>query len=205
MTWGSPRPLEPGQHAVTATFGGPITNVPNIGTIPLPNLTIEGRHGMEHHLDVSYGLHLLPLAFGVAGAHLGGSWQLFDQPNSLVPALTLAEKMFVFTNAIDARKTKAATYMLSETDLLASWEFFDQLGWLGLAAYFPFNEPQLHVAPVAGVEIHPGLDWLRIGFEARWLNPAVNQTYAVVDWVSPGDQGAIQVTGGLAFVFGGAR
>jgi hypothetical protein len=203
-TYNNARPLEPGQHAISATFGGPLTEVPNVGTIPLPNLTLEGRHGVAHHLDVNYGLHILPLAFGVAGMHVGGTYQLFDQPTVVVPALSVGQRFFAFTNAIDTRKPNPSSFAMSQTDLTTSWEVLDQLVWIGASGYLPFNEPHLHLAPFAGVELRP-FEFLRLGVEARWLNPAINQEFAVVNWVAPDSHGAILVTAGLAFVFGGAQ
>ncbi len=204
VTWGGPRPLEPGEHAVSATVGGVLAEVPNVGSIPMPNLTVEGRHGIVHHLELDYGVHALPLLFGVAGAHVGAGLQLFDQPTPLVPALTVRQRLFGFTNLVDARKAAPAFFGLSETSLLASWELMDQLGWLGLLAHASLDEPHVHLSPSAGVELRPGLGGLRLGVEARWLAPAINQRYAVVHWLAPGDQGGIQLTAGVAWVFGGA-
>src|SRR5688572_23815817 len=136
-TYNNARPLEPGQHAVSATLGGPLTVVPNVGTIPLPNVTLEGRHGIAKHLDVNYGLHLLPIAFGVAGFHVGGTYQLFDQPEVVVPALSVGQRLFVFTNMLDGRKERPSFFQLSQTDLTASWKFFDQIVWIGGSGYVP--------------------------------------------------------------------
>lgn len=204
VTWGGPRPLEPGEHAVSATVGGVLTDVPNVGNIPTPNLTLEGRHGIVHHLEIDYGVHVLPLVFGVAGAHVGAGLQLFDQPDPLVPALTVRQRLFGFTNVVDLRKQAPAFFGLSETELLASWELLGQIGWLGLAAHASLDEPRPHLSPTVGVELRPGLGGLRVGAEVRWLAPAVNQRYAVVHWLAPDDQGGIQITGGVAWVFGGA-
>lgn len=198
------RPLAPGQHAVSVVGGGPITQIPGIGKIPLPNVTVEGRHGLVHHLDVGYGVHLLPLVFGVAGVHGGAAYQLFDQPAPWVPALTVTQDLFAFSNLIDPRKARRDFFALSQTSLIASWSAFDQLAYVGLAGDVPLTDPQVFLSPFAGVELRPGIDWLRLQAEARWLAPAVNQRYAVVQWIGPEDQGAIQVKLALAVVFGGA-
>lgn len=190
------RPLEPGQHGIAVVGGGPITRVPGVGEIPLPNIALEGRHGIVHHLDVGYGVHALPALFGVAGVHVGGAYQLFDQPDVLVPALTVSEKLYGFTNLKDF-------FALSETQLIASWSLIDQLAYVGLSGDTSFNTPHLFLSPFAGLELKPGIDWLRIQLEARWLAPAVDQSFAVVDWQAPGDKGAIAVKGGITFVLGG--
>jgi hypothetical protein len=191
------RPLAPGEHGVAVVAGGPVTRVPGVGEIPLPNVTLEGRHGIVHHLDVGYGLHVMPMVFGVAGVHVGGAYQLFDQPDIFVPALTVTETIYGFTNLTD-------WFALSETQLIASWEIVDQLAYVGLSGDTSFQRPHLFLSPFAGVELKPGVDWLRVQLEARWLAPAVDQSFAVVDWQAPGDKGAIAVKGGVTFVFGGA-
>lgn len=209
-TFATPRPLAPGEHGVSVALGGPLTNLPNIGQIPLPNVTVEGHHGIVERVGLNYGLHLLPLAYGVAGAHVGGTWQLFDQPTVVVPALSVSERLFGFTNVIDGRKQAPAVFGLSQTDLTASWQLEEQLVWLGGALYAPFNDRGVFMAPVVGAELHPlpvfGLDdWLRLQVEGRWLGPTIDQRFAVVDWVAPDDRGVITVTLGLAVVFGGTQ
>ena len=114
----------------------------------------------------------------------------------LVPALTVSEKVYGFTNLVDV-------FALSETQLIASWEIVDQLAYVGLSGDTSFNAPHLYLSPFAGLELRPGIDWLRVQLEARWLAPAVDQSFAVVDWQAPGDKGAIAVKGGVTFVFGG--
>lgn len=205
-TFNNARPLAPGQHAVAVTLGGPIATVPGVGTIPFPNATLEGRHGLVHHLDVNYGLHLLPLAFGVGGAHVGGTVQFNDQPDPFVPALAVGERLFAFSDVIDPRGGKASFFALSQTDLTASWNVAgEHLLYVGATGYVPLLEPNFFLAPFAGVQLVPGVDWLRLQVEARYLAPYVNTRFAVVDWAAPGDQGAIAVNAGLAFVFGGAQ
>ncbi|HEY1101161.1 MAG TPA: hypothetical protein VGF99_19635, partial [Myxococcota bacterium] len=73
VSFNSARPLAPGEHAVAVTAGGPLTTIPGVGVIPLPNVTVEGRHGVVEHLDINYGVHLLPTIFGALGGHVGGT------------------------------------------------------------------------------------------------------------------------------------
>ena len=205
-TFNTARPLEPGQHAIAATVGGPLLSVPGVGSIPMPHLTLEGRHGIAHHFDIGYGLHVLPLVFGDLGLHVGAAYQLNDQPDALGPAVTIAEKVYGFSNIIDSRKAKHDLWGMSQTDLTASWLFLDdQLFYGGGTVYFVFNNAGVYLAPFAGFQIDPGLDWLRIQVEGKWLAPYINQRFAVVDWIAPGDQGAIVVNAGIAVVFGGGK
>jgi hypothetical protein len=205
-TFNNARTLEPGQHAASLTLGGPLTNVPGVGPIPLPNITLEGRHGVMHHLDVNYGLHVLPLVFGVAGGHVGATGQ-FNEQDELIPVVSLGQRFFFFTNLLDGRKTtRKDAFAMSQTDLTASWLVYDQLLYLGASAYLPLDAPigggsrTLRLAPVVGVEVHPGISWLRLQLETRWLAPDVDQRFAVVDWISPDDKGGISINLGVAVV-----
>ena len=201
-TFNNARPLLPGQHAASVTLGGPLTQIPGLGPIPLPNITFEGRHGLKHHLDVNYGLHVLPLLFGVGGGHLGATGLLFDQPNDVVPALALGQRFFFFTNLLDTRKELKSAFAMSQTDLTASWKIDQQLLYVGGTAYLPLDQGSriFRFAPVLGIEVHPGTDWLRIQLEARWLAPDVNQRFAVVEWIAPFSQGGISINLGIAVV-----
>lgn len=202
-TFSPVRPLAPGTHAVAVTGGGPLANVPGVGTIPLPHVTVEGRHGVVERADVHYGVHLLPLVFGVAGVHVGGAYQMNEQPEPFGPAITVGQRFFGFTNVIDPRKGRIDVWGLSQSDFTASWNVFgDHIVYAGLTGYVPLNEPKLYLAPFAGTQIVPGVDFLRVQLEARWLAPYVDQRFAVVDWVSPGDQGGILLNAGVAVLFG---
>jgi hypothetical protein len=202
-TMNGARPLEPGEHAVGVTLGGPLIDVPNIGTLPMPHATIEGRHGIVHRFDVNYGLHVLPLVFGVAGAHVGGTFLLAPEKGGGLPALAVAQRVYGFTNRLDGRDPESARgdWFLSQTELTASWRVADQLFYGGLAGYVPILQPKPYLAPFVGVELRPFVDWARIQVEARWIAPYVNTRFGVVDWIAPGDQGAIVLNAGVAFVF----
>ena len=202
-TFNNARPLAPGEHAAMVTLGGPVADVPGVGTIPMPNVTVEGRHGVVDHLDVNYGVHLLPLAFGVVGGHVGGTFQLYDEPAAWVPVTSIGQRLFFFTNLLDPRKEQKDAYALSQTDLTLSWKLWESLVYGGVSAYVPIDveDRTLHLAPFVGVEIHPGLDWLRVQVEGRWLSPTTDQRFAIVNWQAPGDMGALAVNLGVAVEF----
>ncbi len=202
-TFNNARPLAPGEHAAMVTLGGPVADIPGVGTIPLPNVTVEGRHGVVDHLDVNYGLHLLPTAFGAAGGHVGATWQIYDEPAPWVPATSIGQRFFFFSNLLDPRKELKEAFAMSQTDLTLSWKLWDSLVYGGVSAYVPIDVDvrTLHLAPFVGVEVHPGIDWLRLQLEGRWLSPTTDQRFAVVNWQAPGDMGGIAVNLGLAVEF----
>lgn len=202
-TMNTARPLAPGEHQVGVTLGGPLVHVPNIGAIPMPHATIEARHGVVHRFDVNYGLHVLPLVFGVAGAHVGGAFLLAPEKGGGLPALSVGQRFYGFTNRIDGRDPEAARadWFLSQTELTASWLVWDQLVYGGLTGWVPLLTPKPYLAPFVGLELRPFVDWARIQLEAKWIAPYVNTRFGVVEWISPGDQGAIVVSAGASFVF----
>jgi len=200
-TLNNARPLEPGQHAVGVALGGPIANITNVGPIPLPHVTVEGRHGIIDRLDVNYGVHLLPLVFGVTGGHLGATYLLGKQEGA-APAIAFGQRLFGFTNRLDPRKFDRAPgdWFMSQSDLTVSWLVANQLVYGGLTGYVPFSAPNLFLTPFLGIEVRPGIDWLRIQLEGRYLAPYVNTQFAVVDWIAPGNQGGLLINLGVAFV-----
>jgi hypothetical protein len=203
-TFNNARTLEPGQHAAMVTMGGPLADIPNVGVIPLPNVTVEGRHGIVDHLDVNWGAHLLPAAFGALGGHVGATWQLYDEPAPWLPVLSAGQRLFFFSNLLDPRKVQKGAWAMSQTDLTLSWKVLgESLVYGGTSLYVPvdIDDRQVHFAPFVGVEIHPGMNWLRLQIEGRWLSPTTDQRFAVVNWQGPGDYGAIAVNFGVAIEF----
>jgi hypothetical protein len=202
-TFNTARPLKPGEHAAAVTVGGVLADVPGVATIPLPNVTVEGRHGFIEHLDVNYGVHLLPTLFGAAGGHVGSTFQLYDAPHPLVPVVAVGQRFFFFTNIFDTRKVDKDAWAMSQTDVTASWDVYGSLVYGGVTAYVPIDieDRTLHLAPFAGLEIHPGVDWLRLQVEGRWLSPTTDTRYAVVNYVGPNDNGAFALNAGVAVEF----
>jgi hypothetical protein len=203
-TFNNARTLEPGQHAAMVTMGGPVADIPNVGVIPLPNVTVEGRHGLVDHLDVNWGAHLLPTVFGALGGHVGATWQLYDEPEPWFPVLSAGQRFFFFTNIFDPRKPLKDAWAMSQTDLTLSWKVLgESLVYGGGSLYVPVDvdDRRVHFAPFVGVEVHPGVDWLRVQLEGRWLSPFTDQRFAVVNWQGPGDMGAIAVNLGVAIEF----
>jgi len=204
-TMNTARPLEPGQHAVGATVGGPLLNL-NGPIFPLPLANVEGRSGLTHlagrPLDVNYGLHLTSLLFGDAGVHAGASYLLLQQ-QGLVPALSVASRLYFFTNVFDQRKptTQQRFWALDQLEATISYELWDQLIYAGLVEYLDLELPSLFLAPFLGVEVTPGLDWLGLQLEGRYLVPWISSEPASPQWVAPANQGGVLVTASVILRF----
>ena len=196
------RPLEKGQHAAGLTLGGALLDMG--APIPVPSAVVEGRSGVgelaNRPVDVNYGVNLSGAAFGLAGVHAGGSWLILEQQGPR-PALSVADRLHVYTNLADTTKVDRGWLFLDQIELTASWELGGQLLYLGAAEYLDFRDPRLLLSPYLGAEL---LRRKRLGvqLELRWL--AVNQPRVTdaVPWMPEG-RGALQPTVGLSYRFGG--
>jgi len=115
--------------------------------------------------------------------------------------LSAGQRFFFFTNIFDTRKALKDAWAMSQTDLTLSWKVLgESLVYGGASLYVPVDvdDRQYHFAPFVGVEVHPGIDWLRVQLEGRWLSPFTDQRFAVVNWQGPGDMGAIALNLGVA-------
>ena len=206
MTMTGARPLEPGEHQVGATLGGPMVNVGGIVT-PLPNIVIEGRHGvakpLDRNLDVNYGLNATALAFGIAQLHVGGSFMVFEAGGF---GLSVTDRVFFASNVISTSDKAPGTRTLwgaNQTELTASYMLGQQLVYLSLSEYLDFGAPSLLLTPALGFVFDPGKEGgLMPSLEFRYY--AVNRfpEASSADWF-PGDRGALGVGLGLGYRFGG--
>jgi len=193
-TMNSARPLEQGEHVVGATFGGAIVDA-GFTTIPLPNLVVEGRSGLspvlERPFDVNYGLNVTGLPFGLIGLHGGVSWLAMEQRGG-APALSLSNRLYLYDNHLDFRKTDRALWAVDQLELLASWDTRRALLYVGGAEYLDLTNPGLLLSPVAGAELHLGQRW---GLQIEGRHYAINQNKEplnTLQWVTwgPGSLGA---------------
>ena len=193
------RPLSPGEHAVGVTAGGVF--VPLGGPVPLPNLVVEGKHGVakpiDRPLDVHYGLNITGLPYGIAQGHVGSSFLLVDQKGA-APALSLTDRLFLATNLPGSpyrAEPRAQGWVADQVELTASWYAGQQLVYLGMAQYIDFGSPSWLLTPSVGVQIDPGAPG---GFlvqpELRWYGITQRPQAESVDWVG--------TTGGLGFSIG---
>lgn len=178
-------------------FGGPIANVPGIGTIPVPLDSVGVSVGVARNLDVSVHTHLTTLAlFGLLGLDVGSTWQPLQQDGAR-PALTLTGRLYGFTNFRDGFRP----YL--ETEGNVSWRYARYFGsYATLNGMFQLAAPPVLMVGV-GQEFYIGRVGLTV--EGRWYQPGANARFAVVDWARVGEQGALGVLLGVRVRFGGQR
>lgn len=198
------RPMDQGHHAVGLTVGGPMLAAAGL-VLPLPNATLEARTGLppllDRALDLNVGLNLTAIAFGQAGAHVGASWLLVDQ-KGLRPALSVTDRVYLYTNALDRTKDQREWWGANQLELTGSYALNSHLVYFGMAEALDFRAPGLLVSPFAGVQLAPRSDRVRFQLEGRWY--AVNRLPDAhnIDWVTAG-RGAIGVNAGVAVTLGG--
>lgn len=208
-TMNTARPLSPGQHALGVTLGGGLVELG--APIPLPNVVVEGRHGVAepkgHPIDVGWGANLTALPFGVLAIHGGASGLLLHQAGAR-PALSVADRVWFATNALGLpakTEPRLQGWVTDQVELTASWKTDHALPYLALAEYLDLGHPALTLTPAVG----SAWDFRRPGgvvlqTELRWYGLGVPDDGATVDWV-PGGTGVLGVSVGLSSRLGARR
>jgi len=205
------RPLEPGQHEVGVSLGGPVLNLGGGVVIPVPNIVLQGRHGLaaplNRPLDLTYGLNVIAMPFGILQGHVGVSWLLIHQAGP-APALSISDKQYFATNAIGLGNKPHAEvegWGVNHLELDFSWKVKRQIIYAGISQYFDFGNPKLTLTPSIGVvlDTSPKTDGgLMFHFDFRWYALSQTDRYDAVKWF-PRRQGAFGFGGGMSFVFPG--
>ncbi|HAN32330.1 MAG TPA: hypothetical protein DCQ06_12110 [Myxococcales bacterium] len=205
-TWKSARPLSPSEHQVNATVFGPVLDLGG-APIPLPTVSLEGRHGLERvlsrELEIHYGMQLTGLAFGIAQMHVGASWLLLRQRGA-IPALTLVDRIHFGANLFgrtDKSQSDLQAWGVNETELVASWSLAKQhLIYVSLGQATDFSSPQLVLSPGLGVQLDLGeVGGLLLQVEMTWWGANVDKRSTAVRWFS--GQGALGVNVGVGYGF----
>ena len=208
-TFPGARPLDPGQHEIGVTIGGPTVNLG--GPLALPNINLQARHGLvkrwERPLDITYGLNLIALPFGLLQGHVGLSYLVIPQRGP-APALAVSTKQFLAMNGPGLRAKPAAElagWTANQLDLYLSWEISRQLIYLGLTQYTDFGSPHLTLTPSVGVVVDttpktPG--GVMLNLDLRWYAMTQRNDYDAVRWV-PEALGAFGLGVGVSVVFPG--
>ncbi len=205
-TFPNARPLEPGAHEVGVSVGGPVVSLG--APLAIPNITLQGRHGLfkkwERPLDITYGLNLIALPFGLLQGHVGLSY-LVIPPKGHAPAFSVGTKQFLATNAPGLPNKplgEIGGWTANQFDLYLSWEVKRQLIYVGLTQYTDFGNPHLTLTPSVGVVLDTSpkdYGGLMFHFDFRWYAMTQQNPYDAVRWV-PEALGALGFGGGMSFV-----
>ncbi|MEN0065902.1 MAG: hypothetical protein AAGA48_27425 [Myxococcota bacterium] len=208
-TLSTARPLEQGETMVGATLGGGMFNFG--GPLPLPNVVVEGRHGLRplanRAFDLGYGLNLSALPFGLTQGHVGASWLIVDQAGAR-PAFSVNNRIFFGINVPggpDRPTPRVQGWGADQIEVTASWKTERTLPYVSLSQYFDFRNPELLLTPAVGVQVDPADPG---GFvfqgELRWFAITRTQDILIPSWV-PRRAGTLGVFVSGAVRFGGNR
>ena len=209
-TLNAARPMDAGQHRVGVTFGGPFTTA--LGPpIPVPNLIVEGRSGIEpiaeKPVDLNYGLNITGIAFGQLGLHGGASIHLVEN-DGWRPGISVTERLHIYNNYFDSTKPLETRMFwgLNELDVTASWALGNHMVYIGGSDIVDLRDPELLVAPFVGVDLQP--EGRRVGFqfESRLLGANFSPEIWDVTWLTVGETpgyGLVSITASASWALGG--
>ena len=208
-TLSAAHPLDAGDQRVGVTFGGPFTT--SLGPpIPVPNLILEGRTGLEPikemPFDVNYGLNLTAIAFGQMGIHGGASLHVLEGAGWR-PNLAITERLHLYHNYFDTTKPKETRMFwgVNEVDLTASWAAGNHFVYAGASNIIDLADPELFLSPFVGVELLP--EGRRVGFqlEGRILGANFSPEIWDVSWLTLGGEpgyGLVSITASASWALG---
>jgi hypothetical protein len=202
------KPLDTGEHAVHASFGGPIIQVPGIATMPIPFTSVGYGYGLRDNLTLYGSWQTTSAIFGVIHTDFGATMNIWHNETmgvSVSPG---------FTFLIDGFDWKPSLY--PQLDLNYYWTYgrkqdqnksqdfyvgFDN--WLDLRARLAHDVPNTNRLIW---NTHIGHSFNRnlwsYQLELKLLAPYINNN-VVVDYVSPlGDNGAVGFYFGVKRIIG---
>lgn len=201
------KPLEPGQSAVSASLGGPVTQYIGPGYAPLPMLSVGYNRGMREWLDLEVGWHITQFAFGVLQLDGGVNLRPF-MPEGLRPGLIVTPKVHVLAGLRDgsfrAYPQLSLTFPMQPTESL--------LPYLGIENWFEFHttredglEQPHHwlIAPYAGLALYRG-PW-HFQLEMRLYTPNLENTGRGPKNIGIGEYGIWGTFVGVGRTFGGDK
>lgn len=172
------KPLEKGEHAVQASLGGPVVNVPGVAQMPIPFTSVMYGHGITDNTTVFGGIHTTAAMFGVIQTEIGATRSLLsdtlDYGVSVSPGVTVAtdiwENNWKVWPHIDAnfywkygkKFNKQVDNLNVEDNVESNYFYVGVSNWFELSAERAHGEPQPH----------------------RWIwNPHIGHTFVRDRWL----------------------
>ena len=196
------KPLEEGAHSLHGSFGGPIVNVPNIATIPIPFTIVGYGYGLKNDLTIYGSWQTTSAIFGVIHTDIGATYQFWSNENmgvSVSPGFHFLMDVFEWNPSIYPQLD--LNYYLSygkNRTFGKSQEFY-----FGFNNWFDLRSTLAHEVPNSNRIIwntHIGHSFIRnkwtYQLEAKLLAPYLNNE-VVVNYVSP-----FRNSGAIGFYFG---
>ena len=193
------RPLDKGEWRVSGSLGGPLIHFAG-AVIPVPYTSLAAGYGIRKDLSASVGLHTTALAFGVIQTDLSATYAPL-RPSKWKPGISLTP---VVNLAGDVWQKNFRLW--PQLDANAFWEYGQRKHYFytGFSNWFELNNNRPHEEDQPShwlVSINAG-NYLSLGNwnfsqEFRWMAPGKNNQKVVVDYVKPGNTGAIGIYFGV--------
>lgn len=186
-------PVGEGRIRANAGFGGPI--VAAFGTHPpIPYLSAGGSYGLDDRLDLDGQLHLLSLAYSIAGLDAGATW--YPLLNSgWAPTVGISGRLMMLASLKGGVEDRFRVYPIVGST--AAWRLGSGMLYTGFNMAVPFTSPDYDTAS-APVIFSPlvGYRW-RLGesthlfTEIKWHGANVRTDQLAAEYLHPFGNGAI--------------
>jgi hypothetical protein len=186
-------PVGTGRVRANAGVGGPI--VAAFGThIPIPYFSAGASYGAASDLDIDGQLHLLSIAYSVAGLDAGATWYPLANDGA-TPTLGVSGRLMMLASFKGGVSDRFRAYPIVGST--AAWRLGSGMLYTGLDMAIPLSSADYDTA-AAAVIVSPlvGYRWrlgesLRLYTELKWQGVNVRTDQLAPEYVHPFGNGAI--------------
>jgi len=186
-------PLGQGRLSPNLSVGGPIVEA--FGThIPIPYLLAGADYGLSDDVNLSGGVHLLPLAYGIVGADVGATW--FPVRNSgWRPTLGVGPRLYAFASVREGVDERAM--VLPTLSGSAAWAAGRGMAYTGADVAVPLTRSEYDedaarvlLSPFVGYRWDVGRRYALLA-ELKWHGANVGTGDVATNYAAVGERGAL--------------
>ena len=194
-------PLRRGEHAISASVGGPIANVPGVATIPLPFSSLTYGNGLTGNTTIFGSWFSTAAVFGTIQFEAGVTHRLWKDENntkgiSITPAFNFATDIFEWNTKIwpqlDANYYwKYNWRQQTQDDLLNYGSKTPNLLYAGVGTWYELAGTRAHDEPqntrvIPMIQLGHDLNWKSWTFktELKFIAPFTSNENVVIDYKS---------------------
>lgn len=186
-------PVGTGQVAPNVSIGGPIVEAFDTH-IPVPYLMAGADYGLNDIVNINASVHLLPLAYRVAGVDVGAAW--FPVANEgWKPTIGLGPRLFVFAST--RQRVEERLLVFPAVSASAAWETGPGLLYTGSDLAIPLARPEYDdeaqaviLSPFLGYRWPLGRRYVLLS-ELKWHGANIETDQVVTGYTAIGKQGAV--------------
>lgn len=186
-------PLGEGRLAPHVGIGGPIVEAFETH-IPVPYLMAGVDYGVRDNVNLNGGVHLLSLAYGVAGVEIGAAWFPLEN-EGWQPTLGVGPRLFAFASTKGGVDDRFLVYPALSAS--AAWNAGPRMLYAGADLAVPLSRPEYDeeaksviLSPFLGVRWNVGKR-LALLTELKWHGANIQTEKVVTGYTSIGRNGAV--------------